>query len=166
MVPSAFITAHFYGSEFDEAVRFLLIFTCVTVPDLVYGVVLYQLAIGKTRCFGHWLARCWAAARYCCTLIMIIFVCMSTGVCYLILHTRNLQLGPLFQPILEGRLISAVIWFPIWLVLPCQLGYLSLWNYEHNKAQTEAQKAAQRMQTGSATGADEETVDAPDTELG
>jgi len=160
MVPSAVITAYFSGTEYDEALRFVVILTCVTVPDVVYGVVLYQLAIGKTRCFGQFLKRCWLAAQYCCLVWVFFFVLLSMGICYAILHAVDLKLMPLFRPILEGRLYSAVIWFPIWIFLPCQLGYLSLWYDEEKKALKNAQKAAE----GIAEEPDGEVDDASDTQ--
>jgi len=155
MVPSAVITAYLSGHQYGGALRFVVILTFVTVPDVVYGVVLYQLAIGKTRCFGQFLERCWSAAQYCCMVWVIIFVLFSLGICIAILHAVDLQVGPLLLPLLEGRLYSAVIWFPMWIFLPCQLGYLSLWYYE----QKEAQKAAEEV----AEDADGEMADALDT---
>jgi len=150
MVPSAVITANFYGNDFNVAVRTFLILVFVTLPDVVYGVMLYQLAIGKTRCCGQFLGKCWTAAQYCCMGYVVFFLAVSSGICYVILSSQSddMTVGPMFEPILEGRLMSAVAWFPIWLFLPCQLGFLSLWYDEQKAAIKDAEKKAAAAEEG------------------
>jgi len=150
MVPSAAIGAHF-RNDGDSMFRMRtpLIIAFVTVPDIVFGVILYQLAIADSRCPN--LCGCCLDLIKKCTIVWVaIFALAATGISYFILNSAKVSWAALFVPLCEGRLISFLTWFPVWLILPCQLGYLSLWCSERKAAE----KAAAASEQGAKAGAD------------
>mmetsp|Transcript_28426 Transcript_28426/g.88406 ORF Transcript_28426/g.88406 Transcript_28426/m.88406 type:complete len:278 (-) Transcript_28426:140-973(-) len=145
LVPSAAI-----GAYFDEDPRWLrskhaLIFAFVTVPDIVVGVVLYQLSIADTRC-PNLCGKCLDLTKKCCIVQVAFAGAVSVAVAYVILSQKNVSWTNLFVPLVEGRLWSFLIWFPMWLVLPCQLGFLDLWCSERRAADKKAAKESEKAE--------------------
>jgi hypothetical protein len=153
MVPSAFIGKIF---EHDAAGRLLFTLLFVTVPDTIIGVLLYQISIATTRSsICSCCKNCWKACSNCCGVIALVFGAISTLLCYNILQVNGqtewkLMLGPLVQ----GKVISFITWFPIWLVIPCQLGFCDLWNYEKRCKAENMMTPAQEMEAKLKDGAE------------
>lgn len=134
MVPSAMIGKEFKEDSLDQ---FGTIVTFVTIPDCVTGVILYQVSISETRlprcaCCLAWLTR----AMFCFALS---FGTISTAICYFIL-TMDTDASPdwvlMLRPLIQGMITGWITWFPIWFLLPCQLGFISLWCAEKDEARS------------------------------
>jgi len=108
---------------------FTLIF--VTLPDIIVGVVLYQLSIANTRCP---LCTCWVTINKCCSNGFLCIAIAACGLSYYILQDTHPDeiLGAL-KPLGKGKLYSLGTWFPIWFVLPC-VGFCLVWRGEHSEA--------------------------------
>lgn len=111
----------------------LLTILFVTLPDTILGVLLYQLAISETRCtycpFCIPFGKC--LMKY--TLIFaVVIVAINLAIGYAVLSGEP----PVdaLMVMAKGKVVSYLTWFPIWLILPCQLGYLSLWRSEKKEA--------------------------------
>jgi len=104
----------------------------VTIPDTIIGVILYQLAISETRCGACPMCipvgKC--VMKY--TLWIAFVVCgvnFAIGMAVLKGHPPVEAL----EVMCYGKLWSYGTWFIIWLLLPCQLGFISLWTYERKE---------------------------------
>lgn len=104
----------------------------VTIPDTILGVILYQLAISETRCGACPMCipvgKC--VMKY--TLVIAFVVCgvnFAIGMAFLQGHPPVEAL----EVMCYGKLWSYGTWFIIWLLLPCQLGFISLWTYERKE---------------------------------
>jgi hypothetical protein len=120
----------------------LLTILFVTIPDAIIGVILYQLAISETRCsgspFGLWLGKCCMKN----TLIFAVVICCSN----FFIGMTALSWEPPWHALmitLNGKLWSYGTWFIIWLFLPCQLGFLSLWSSANKAARRRACESGQ-----------------------
>lgn len=107
----------------------LLLF--VTIPDTVIGVLLYQLAIANTRCPSC--ADFWRAVMKCCVGCSFFLVLVTGAIGMVMLDGEPPREAIMIMA--KGKLYSwVVIWFPMWILLPCQLGFLSLWCAERKAA--------------------------------
>lgn len=105
----------------------------VTLPDTIIGVVLYQLAIAETRVCPC--CPCKEGLKSCARQLMKGGICVALLLVVISLGGANFVLGGLadnltmeyLQPLIVGKLYSYLFWFPMWIFLPCQLGFLSLW---------------------------------------
>jgi len=115
----------------------------VTLPNTIICVLLYQLAIADTKC-----PNCACLFQACLNGISCLAVAsaaLGTLIAYEIMSIESggkVNWGEMTHPLLMGQLYSQAIWFPLWLVLPCQLGFISLWRYENDLAKAEAEAAA------------------------
>lgn len=151
MVPSALIGRHFEG---DPAGEFPVILMCVTVPDLLIGVILYQASISGTRCPRCHRCLLWMTRAMFCYALIYGFTSMV--LCYLILSLgtdEGADWETMIRSLATGMITGWVTWFPIWLLLPCQLGFLSLWRAEKNEQQGSSGDGSARATTVGATSA-------------
>jgi hypothetical protein len=117
-----------------------LTFTFVTIPNIIVGIILYQVAVADFRCpnaFGC----CLRALRGCCFCGAIAYGVFASLACCLILVGANQEMGEddwrrAFAHLMRGQFYSWVLWFPIWFFMPCQFGFLSLWCAEKRKAKS------------------------------
>uniref|UniRef100_A0A7S4QAV2 Uncharacterized protein n=1 Tax=Alexandrium monilatum TaxID=311494 RepID=A0A7S4QAV2_9DINO len=133
MVPSAAIAAQLPGHR-DATV---VVFAWVTLPDIAVGLVLYQLSIADTRCPNS-CGACMNLFKRFAMACSAFFALSVTGVCFLILRSRGAHWSQLLVPLVKGKLLSFLTWFPIWLLVPCQLGFIDLWCAERRAAQKAA----------------------------
>merc|ERR1711860_21588 len=95
----------------------------VTVPNCIFGALLYQLAVAEIRCWAccHCFAVCVKDSVFC---IALTFAGLASGICYLIMAAEETKpdWDAMLRPLLMGQLLSQATWFPIWLFLPCQVG--------------------------------------------
>lgn len=129
MVPSAAIGASYPEKGQMFTLRTPMIIAFVTIPDIIIGVILYQLSIAGSRC-PNTCGCCWEMIKKCFFVYVIIIALASAGISYVILDSSDTNWNALFVPLIEGRMYSFVTWFPMWLVLPCQLGFIDLWCFE------------------------------------
>lgn len=130
MVPTMALTVR------EEDDNWEWIFSFVTVPNLILGLVLYQLSIARIRCpntCGKFFKYC----SLCCRVSMLVVgLLLSLGCFYVVAHTEKGQ--PWFDmifPLLLGQLYYQFTWFPLWILMPCKLGFISLWCQERRAAQ-------------------------------
>mmetsp|Transcript_3631 Transcript_3631/g.9935 ORF Transcript_3631/g.9935 Transcript_3631/m.9935 type:complete len:269 (-) Transcript_3631:97-903(-) len=135
LVPSAFIGSQFTDEESwaSSLLKTPLIVGFVTIPDIVVGVILYQVVIADTRC-PNLCGTCLDATKKCCICWVGAFAILAAVICFFIMEASPAPWTKLLIPLVEGRAWSFLTWFPIWLILPCQLGYLDLWCYERRAA--------------------------------
>jgi len=121
----------------SKGTEMILTLLFVTLPDVILGVFLYQLAIAETRC----------ASCPCCIPIgksimkysliiaaVVVAINVSIGLAML---GGNPPVDALIT-LAKGKVFSYITWFPLWVVLPCQLGFVSLWNSEKKEADAAA----------------------------
>lgn len=122
MIPSACIAR---SSDDDVEQIFIIVF--VTLPNLLAGVLLYQLSIADMRCPNLCGLCCKWTSRFC-FVVLFLFGAMATILSYAILHRDgHNDLKKIIQPWIIGQLYSLATWFPLWIIIPCQVGFLSLW---------------------------------------
>jgi len=163
MVPSAAI-AHGYGacsslkpptSELTLLSKIdILIF--VTIPDCIFGYVLYYLKTLPARCWCSCCRRIFHFFASMGTLSLLLFGALMSAVSFVLKHDAAwvCLLGPIFF----GKLISWLAWFPLLLLAPCSMGFLSAWNREKRNA-------AISHQDGQAPMALEEALQMPEESL-
>lgn len=108
--------------------RLLLTLILVTLPDVIIGVVLYQLSIATTRCP---LCSCglWQCLHKFCSNCSLIIALACLAVSYWQLKDHPNEALEALEPLYMGKLYSLGTWFPIWFLLPC-VGYLLVWRGE------------------------------------
>jgi len=142
VVPSAFIAEKSAGdSMVSAAAGKVSSILFITIPNIIFGVLLYQLSIADTRCpHCSW---CCGKVQKCLFCISLVFGVVSTIIAYEIMETSTHKetWTELMKPLVYGQLVSQITWFPLWLLLPCQLGFLSLWCSEKKALEEEAGNA-------------------------
>lgn len=125
IVPAALI-----ATSVGPGLRQIFTLAFVTLPNIIYGVILYQCAIAATRCWVC-MAPCFKCCRNC-VFSLTLGACVSASlVAYTIMtaeHHPHWQ--KLLTPLVMGQVYSQIMWFPLWIILPCQLGFCSLWKTE------------------------------------
>lgn len=142
IIPSAVI-----ASSLDEPAWIsLMTIVFVTVPNIITGVILYQLSIADTRQACAFCAPCLNMTKNCCMCYTLFIGLFGTGVSYMIMtkESKNPDWDAMLNPLIMGQVYSQVTWIPLWLILPCQLGFLSLWCSE-KKALNELQAAEEEQ---------------------
>jgi len=104
----------------------------VTVPDVIIGVILYQLAIAETRCGS---CPCCIPFGKCLMKNTLVFAFIICGINFGIGWSFLGGAPPIraLEVMAEGKVWSYLTWFIIWMLLPCQLGFISLWTYERKE---------------------------------
>jgi len=117
----------------SKTAELLLTIVFVTIPDTIFGVILYQLAISETRCGA---CPCCIPFGKCLMKYTLIFAIVICGVNFGIgmLCLKGYPPMEALEVMLNGKLWSYGTWFIIWMLLPCQLGFVSLWTYEKKEA--------------------------------
>jgi len=103
----------------------------VTIPDIIIGVVLYQLSIANTRCP---VCSCWESISKFCNNCFLCIGLTSCGISYLMLKDHPNDLLEALKPLAYGKGYSLATWFPIWYLLPC-VGYWLVWRGERLEAE-------------------------------
>lgn len=154
MVPSAFIGKAFAE---DPVANKLFIILFVTVPDALSGVILYQLSIAETRRCCSACALCCIPIQYCLGWIQSCLMCValfmggvSTLICYSTLTVNGVtQWKVMLSPLAFGIGTSWITWFPLWFILPFELGFVSNWCAEKKRGfSTAADAIEQEHHTG------------------
>lgn len=156
LIPSAFIaaTADHAIKELDEDPKYdgddvaavalkaaakntilagvpLLTIVFVTIPNTIYGMIMYQVAIADTRCphcACFWIQCkrvlwCWTlSSGIICSIIAFCIVTAIAG--------SDADWSLMLNPLLMSQVESAVIWFIILLPMPCGIGFWSRWHNE------------------------------------
>lgn len=112
------------GNNLRAGYQTLLTILCITIPDTIIGVLLYQLSIADTRCPPC--AIFWKCLNTCCMNSFLFIALAASGVCYLMLKGTGIDFVQAMTPLFMGKLYSAATWFPIWFLMPC-VGYLLVW---------------------------------------
>lgn len=147
IVPSVLISQVFHGAEITMKVA---TFAFVTVPSLILSVILYQMAIldGRGRCCTV-CSPCLRCFQQCMVGITVVMAGTAMLWSWTLLEVEQgvehhaIDWVKATMPLIKGQLFSQLLWFPLWIFLPCQLGFLDLWNYEDGTAVTKQQ--AQQM---------------------
>jgi hypothetical protein len=129
MVPSAMIASTLHHGSVLEIGEKLLIILCVTIPDTLFGVILYQLSVADTKC--PLLAPCIRTLEKCLVFITLTIGVLATLMSSIILSAVGADWNALLQPLVLGKVYSYLTWFPIFLVLPL-IGFALVWRSERN----------------------------------
>merc|ERR1740121_3364315 len=133
LVPSAMIAAFLHDKGVRHVLKVLLTLILVTLPDTIFGVVLYQLSVADTKC--PLCAACTKSLEGCLMTVILIVGALSTILSSTILGAVGANWFDLLQPLIMGKLYSYATWFPIFLLLPC-IGFALVWRGERNALMT------------------------------
>jgi len=147
IIPSAVIASSVSNAAASTSATLLF----VTLPNIIVGVVLYQLSIADTRQACVFCVPCLKLFKNCCMCFTLVIGLAATGISYTIMTSENEhpEWDRMVRPLIMGQVYSAVTWFPLWLLIPCQLGFLSLWCAE-SKALNADKEEEQAALTGTA----------------
>lgn len=112
----------------------------VTIPDIIIGVVLYQISIASTRCPTNGCICCLeTVSKFCmnCSLVIGAVACL---IAFFQLKDHPNHFVDAIKPLAMGKLYSAVTWFPLWFLLPCGLGFCCQWRTEKKAEEEKAAK--------------------------
>lgn len=121
-----------------HAMNIVFIFVGVTVPIIIWEVILYWIAIMHTYCIGRdgiccgifgALARCFKA---CCMSISLLLSLSCAGVSSYIAARSDVPFILLIQGLIVSRFMSWFLWFPIWTFIPF-FGFVATWRAEQRK---------------------------------
>jgi len=138
LAPSAAIATevHKHGdSATADAEQLFFTLFMVTIPDIVVGAVMYQIAILDSRCPN--MAKsccCFSVLHKGCFCLVIVIGVWSTLFSSWILHRRHVDAIRVLKPLVTGKLYSMLTWFPIWFLLPC-VGFMHQWSMERGHVQ-------------------------------
>jgi len=110
-----------------------LTLVCVTLPDTIIGVALYQLSVADTKC--PLCATCISGLQGCLVTIVLMVGALSTIISSIILGAVGADWFDLLEPLIMGKLYSYATWFPIFLILPF-IGFALVWRGERNALMT------------------------------
>jgi hypothetical protein len=145
LVPAAFIGKTFAN---DAVAMKLLTILLVTIPDTIFGLLLYQLSIADTRWFCRPCICLWKGIQKCLFCIAFFIGGFSTLICYNILQENGVtHWDKMLKPLVTGLGVSYVTWFPLWLIIPCGLGFLSNWCDENSTGKSAADDAEAQART-------------------
>lgn len=132
MVPSAAI-ADDWGAcstlghaDWLEPKLYVLVY--VTIPDCIFGQVLYQLSVMPVRGLCRFCPRLFSSIAHLNALGLLLFGALMSVMSYAI--KQDAAWVCLLFPICSGKLIGWLAWFPLHLLLPCNVGFISLWRRE------------------------------------
>lgn len=100
----------------------------ITLPNIVLGVILYQLAIADTRCpaCNRGCGGALTGLKKCC-FSCTLFIAMGLSIgAYFILKSFNAPIVDLARPLVYGLVLSWATWFPLFLLLPF-IGFVHEW---------------------------------------
>lgn len=100
----------------------------ITLPNVVLGVILYQLAIADTRCpaCNRGCGGALTGLKKCC-FAYTLFIAMGLSIgAYFILKSFNAPIVDLARPLVYGLVMSWATWFPLFLLLPF-IGFVHEW---------------------------------------
>jgi hypothetical protein len=146
LVPAAFI-----GKTFANDAVAMKLFTIlgVTIPDTVFGLILYQLSIAETRWFCKLCLPLWTCIQQGLFCIAFVIGGVSTLICYTILQDNGVtHWDKMLKPLITGLGVSYVTWFPLWLIIPCELGFISNWCAEKSRGVSKAASMEQQARSG------------------
>jgi hypothetical protein len=121
-------------SEVEQAKgmsEFLLVFLFVTLPVMIWEILMYWLSVGDACCKGRGcicdtisrIFGCCKTACFCFSLwFSLTVLCISLG----LMSMTEAPWLDLLRPLAMSRLQSWVLWFPIYTFLPC-FGFLWTW---------------------------------------
>lgn len=111
----------------------VLALVLITIPNCLGGVLLYQFSVAGAACPQcKCLFRC---LHNCCVLVMLALAFVGCTFSLIFLLSEPNLVDP-FRPLFNGLMLYWLLWFPLWLFVPCQLGFCSLWNVESEKARS------------------------------
>jgi len=118
----------------------------VTVPDCIFGQVLYRLSVMNTYCLCRFCPRLFTFIAHINICGVLLFGAFASSVSYMI--KRDAAWACLLVPICYGKIFSWLAWFPIFLLVPCKVGFISLWRDERRRAIALLDQATQEMTAG------------------
>merc|ERR1712113_1167089 len=127
LVPSAMLAAGLHHGGLLQYGEKLLVIVFVTIPDTIFGVILYQLSVVHTKC--PLCAPLFKAIKGCLFGVTLTVGIAMTSLSSLILNGVGAEWGALLRPLLLGKLYSYATWFPIFLLVPC-IGFALVWRAE------------------------------------
>jgi len=111
----------------------ILTLSLITLPNCIVGVVLYQCSVAGAACPScRLLCEC---LHNCCACLMFVLACCACSVAIAFLSAKP-NIVDAFWPLLMGLVWYWLLWFPLWLFVPGQLGFFSLWRVESAKARS------------------------------
>eukprot|EP00418_Pyrodinium_bahamense_P087233 CAMPEP_0179060206 /NCGR_PEP_ID=MMETSP0796-20121207/25746_1 /TAXON_ID=73915 /ORGANISM="Pyrodinium bahamense, Strain pbaha01" /LENGTH=260 /DNA_ID=CAMNT_0020756981 /DNA_START=55 /DNA_END=837 /DNA_ORIENTATION=- len=138
MLPSALIVSVEAHAEREdvELLWGVLVFVCVTVPIIIWEVILYWVSVSDMFCRGRCssVLPCIASCKRCCFMASLFMALVLAGCGLLIVYLSKATMYQLFLPMASGRVQSWILWFPIWTFLP-YVGFAHGWYGEHTAAQ-------------------------------
>mmetsp|Transcript_52709 Transcript_52709/g.112747 ORF Transcript_52709/g.112747 Transcript_52709/m.112747 type:complete len:262 (-) Transcript_52709:58-843(-) len=123
IVPSACIAS----SVSNLAMVKTLTILWVTLPATAISLFLSQLSFMGARCPSC--ANCCIMIQTSCTFFALAIAAISSAIGYLIMTGENKtpDWHAMLHPIIVGQIQSWILWFPINYIMPCQVGFHSLW---------------------------------------
>lgn len=146
IVPSVLISQAFHDAHGAEIGMKVVTVAFVTVPSLILSVILYQMAIldGRGKCCTI-CGPCLRCFQQCMVGITVVIAGTALFCSFILLEGEQalehqaINWVKALTPLIKGQLFSQLLWFPLWILLPCQLGFLDLWHYEDRAAVMQAQ---------------------------
>mmetsp|Transcript_36957 Transcript_36957/g.73139 ORF Transcript_36957/g.73139 Transcript_36957/m.73139 type:complete len:341 (+) Transcript_36957:59-1081(+) len=120
------------------------VFMFITLPAMLLEVALYWFAIGDSYCRGNPccapVAGLIVAIKSACFIVALVIAGFASFVIYVGLG-GELPSKHMMQPFFTSRLHSWLLWFPVWLLMPC----LGFWHYWTIEKRAMMQRKAQPM---------------------
>eukprot|EP00928_Gymnodinium_smaydae_P013535 TRINITY_DN14933_c0_g3_i1.p1 TRINITY_DN14933_c0_g3~~TRINITY_DN14933_c0_g3_i1.p1 ORF type:complete len:237 (+),score=40.73 TRINITY_DN14933_c0_g3_i1:72-782(+) len=141
MLPAALvgITEKKADSDVVEALATVAIFTYITIPVMIWEVVLYKLGTLYTTCLGR--CDCFAKVvkfeKICCFIFTLLVTMGAVSSSVVLAFAADVNLIILLRPVAEARVQSWLVWFPLYAFMPC-FGFIHAWHMEQRSARKAA----------------------------
>jgi len=141
MVPSAAVADDFgqctqHSPGHDENLGYWMekfyVLIWVTIPDCFFAQVLYRLSVMPIYCWCRFCPRLFTFIARINICGVLLFGALTSVMSYTI--KRDAAWACLLEPICFGKIMSWLAWFPLFLLVPCKVGFISLWRYERRRA--------------------------------
>lgn len=123
IVPAALI-ARSVRKGHIEVVGTPIIIACITIPDAIASIILYQLSVIHIHC--PVLEPCVRWLKYLGFCIVMLFAVIAAVLCFFILTGSRARLLNALIPLARGKAWTYATWFPFTFFMPC-CGFLWVW---------------------------------------
>lgn len=140
------------GCEEHLSAKLLLLSLVVTVFEVAYTFVLYNMSVLDTYCISpsagyidgcicKSLRCCWRLGKWFALCQATLFACGIFVVCMTFIENEGCSTKKVAMQFAVSRAQSYLIWFPLYLFLPC-IGFIPIWRNERKKADRQAAAVA------------------------